>query len=170
MSQEKPSSSMADMYAAFDMDEDAETRGVPVNFGRFVVTLARVGGGNDLYRKTFEQESKPVATALELGELPEGEARQLLYRVFARAVVKNWQFRESTWDADGKEQRNLLTGFGRDAKGEVVEFNEANLIALWTQKHELFLRIKEAAEMRELYQVRNRESVAKNLLPSSSTS
>lgn len=151
MSQEN--NSIDDLYSAFDMDEDLEVRGVPVNYGRFVVTIARVGGSNDQYRSVFERESKPVATALELGQLPEKEARQLLYRVFARAVVKNWQFRE-----DGA----LLTGFGRDAKGEVVEFNEKNLIALFTKRHELFLQIKRDAETRELYQSRVQEEVAKN--------
>lgn len=153
MSQESNSSTFDDLYEAFDMDEDAEVRGIPVNYGKFVVTLARVGGSNDLYRTTFERESKPVQTALELGQLPEKEARQLLYRVFARAVVKNWQFRE-----DGR----LVTGLGRLANGEVVEFNEANIVALWTKRHELFLQIKKDAETRELYQSRVREDVAKN--------
>jgi len=145
--------SIDDIYEAFDMDEDAETRGVPVNYGKFVVTIARVGGSNDLYRTTFERESKPVATALELGQLPEHEARQLLYRVYARSIVKNWQFRENG---------ALLVGFGRDKSGEVVEFNEKNLIALWTKRHELFLQIKKDADTRELYQSRNREAAAKN--------
>lgn len=151
MSQEN--SSIDDLYSAFDMDEDAEVRGVPVNYGKFVVTIARTGGSNDLYRTTFERESKPVATALELGQLPEQEARQLLYRVYVRSVVKNWQFRE-----DGK----LLVGLGRDKDGNVIEFNEQNLIALWTKRHELFLRIKADADTRELYQSREREAVAKN--------
>lgn len=151
MSQEN--SSIDDLYSAFDMDEDAEQRGVPVNYGKFVVTIARTGGSNDLYRTTFERESKPVATALELNQLPEAEARQLLYRVYARAVVKNWQFRENG---------QLLNGFGRNKSGEVVEFNEQNLIALWTKKHELFLQIKKDADTRELYQTRETEAVAKN--------
>lgn len=150
---DKKNSTFDDLYAAFDMDEDAETRGLPVNYGRFVVTLARVGGSNDLYRKVFEQESKPVATALQLGELPDSEARQLFYRVYARSIVKNWQFRE-----DGK----LVNGLGRTSDGEVIEFSEANVIALWTAKHELFLQIQKDAEQRELYQSRNQETVAKN--------
>lgn len=151
MSQEN--SSIDDLYSAFDMDEDAETRGVPVNYGKFVVTIARTGGSNDLYRTTFERESKPVATALELGQLPEAEARQLLYRVYVRSVVKNWQFRENG---------QLLTGLGRLANGEVLEFNEQNVIALWTKRHELFLQIKKDADTRELYQTRERETIAKN--------
>lgn len=151
MSQEN--SSIDDIYEAFDMDEDAETRGVPVNYGKFVVTIARTGGSNDLYRTTFERESKPVATALELGQLPEAEARQLLYRVYVRSVVKNWQFRENG---------TLLTGLGRLKDGTVLEFNEQNVIALWTKRHELFLQIKKDADTRELYQSREREAVAKN--------
>ncbi len=153
MTQENSNTTVDDLYASFDMDEDAETRGIPVNYGKFVVTIARVGGSNDLYRKVFERESKPVQSALEMGGLSEHESRQLLFRVFARSVVKNWQFRENG---------TLLTGFGRDAKGEVVEFNEQNLIAIWTKRYELFLQIKRDAETRELYQSRARESVAKN--------
>ena len=34
--------SIDDIYSAFDMDEDAETRGIPVNYGKFVVTIARI--------------------------------------------------------------------------------------------------------------------------------
>jgi hypothetical protein len=153
MTQENSNTTVDDLYSSFDMDEDSEVRGIPVNYGKFVVTIARVGGSNDLYRKVFERESKPVQAALEMGGLSEAESRQLLFRVFARSVVKNWQFRENG---------ALLTGFGRDAKGEVVEFNEQNLIAIWTKRYELFLQIKRDAETRELYQSRVRESVAKN--------
>ena len=37
MTQENSSTSIDDLYAQFDMDEDAEVLGIPVNYGKFVV-------------------------------------------------------------------------------------------------------------------------------------
>lgn len=149
---EQKSVEIDDLYAAFETDEDLERKGVPVNYGRVVFDIARAGGSNQEYINTFEQVFKDVKTALELGELPEEEARQRFYTVYARSVVRRVRFRE-----DGQ----LVDGLGRK-DGQVVPFTEANFVQLLTKRHDLFVRLRKDATEMELFQNHGKETIGKN--------
>lgn len=163
MEDQKTSTDIDDLYAQFTTDSDLERRGVAVNYGRFVVDVARSGGSNQDFHRQHELIFKDVLTALQLGELPEEDARERIYTVFARSVVRRWRFYESTTSEDGTPTRVLVDGLGRGKDGKVVPLTEQNLKALFTKSHDLYVRIRKDSESLELFQVQGREIVAKNL-------
>lgn len=150
---DKRSTEIDDLYSAFETDANLEKKGVPCNYGRIVIDISRAGGSNQDYVNTFEQVFKDVKTALELGELPEEDARARFYTVYARSIIRRWRFR----DADG----TLVEGLGRK-NGEIVPVTEAGMIEIMSKRHDLFVRIRKDAETMELFQNQAKEAIAKN--------
>lgn len=143
-----------DLYAGFETDQDSEKNGVPTNYGKFVIDIARAGGSNDLYRTTFEAVMKPFGRAFDLNEVPEADSRVAFVRIYARSIIKRWRFRSS----DG----TLVQGLGRDKDGNILAPTEENLLKLFAKRWDLFLKIKTDAETMELFQASSLESAAGN--------
>lgn len=104
------------MYAAFRTDEHLEQQGVDIDYGEFVVTLARAGGSNQRFKRRLRELSKPFRRGNSTS-VPEEIQEKLYCQAFAERVVLNWQRR-----VDGQ----MLRGIEAE-DGSTLEFTAQNV-------------------------------------------
>ena len=85
------------MYELFRSDADAEKGGVALDYGEFRVTIARAGGANKRYAKLLNLKAKPYQRLIQLDQLDNDKAIEILMEVYAQAVVKNWESKSKQW-------------------------------------------------------------------------
>jgi hypothetical protein len=148
--------SVSSLYSKFQTDPVKESKGVDVDFGVCVLTLARAGVSNEEYHNAFTAAFAPYNQVMELNEMPEAKARELTYRVYAEHVIKRWQYRDPL-------TLKLYDGLGRDDEGNVVPATPDNIVALLVDnRHDFFLKIRDRAQALETYLAVGREAAAKN--------
>lgn len=76
----------------FATDAKSEQQGVELDYGQgLILTIARAGGSNVQYQKTFQSVTAGYKRAIEAETLPPEKADMLLREVFARAVLLKWE-------------------------------------------------------------------------------
>ena len=147
------------MYSSFKRNDRMEQEGIQIPYGGFKVTIARAGGANKKFIKIMEQKSHPHRRAIATETLDENLATELLYEAYAEGIVLDW-FTE-TKDEDGEGTGEYVQGIeGPD--GEIMKFNQENVIATFHALPELFLEIKGQAETAGLFKASNLAEDAKN--------
>jgi hypothetical protein len=145
-----------DLYSKYETDPVKESKGVDVDFGVCVLTLARAGVSNEEYHNALTAAFAPYNQVMDLGEMPEAKARELTYRVYAEHVIKRWRFRDP-------ETLLLVDGLGTDEDGKVMPATPDNIVALLQgNRHDFFLKIRDKAQSLETYLASGREAAAKN--------
>ena len=131
------------MKSLFGTNEDAEKEGVWIDYGEIRIKVARAGGRNIKYQKVLEAQSKPHKRALQTDSMPEDQARAMLYRVYAKTVVVDWE------------------GVKDDA-GKKLPFNEKNVLAMFEQYPDFFVEVKNMADGVALFREEELDADAKN--------
>lgn len=151
-------------YAMFDQNEDLEKVGVVVDYGTFRCTIARAGGGNQLFKSVFKQLSKPYRRQLDNEALDDKTSERLMADVYSRAVILKWETAKTDDDGepvlkDGKTQWEpvLLT---RD--GTELQPTPENIADFLVSMPELFNDIKAMAMKASNYLKAEIEEDAKN--------
>ena len=144
---------MAGMREQFKMSESCEQSGVIFDYGGFRVRMARAGGSNKRYQKAMERETRPLKRAIQAEALPEGQANELVRRVFAEAIILDWEVRQE----DGTYTQGIE---GPD--GDVIPFTKENVIATLEELPELFDELQSAAAKASNYREAVLEADAKN--------
>lgn len=140
------------MYKTFKTDETLETSGIEIDYGDFVVTLARAGGANRRYGKALEAKTKPYRRAIQTETMNSKVADTILREVFASTIVLNWQTR-----VDGE----LKTGIeGPD--GDLLPFNVANVTATLKNLPDLYSDLQAQANKSALFRASLLEGDAGN--------
>lgn len=162
------------MYKQFQTDTNLEREGVDLNYGEFIVRVARAGGGNKRFARVLEDKMKPVRRALQTETLDDTRSAALLHEAFAEGVVLKWSVRVVA-DAKGKPVEPLkLAGADPEApnsvfiegiegpNGEILPYNTANVVSTFKALPELFADIREQASKITLFRQAAQEADAGN--------
>ena len=109
-----------------------ETTDAPIalNFGEedgqpVVIEISQAGDSNTKFRRAMERLMAPYS-ALKASDIPKSVADRILRQAFAEGVVVGWS--------------NV-----RDRDGNVLEFNQENVVKLFTEIPALFRKVQEHA-------------------------
>jgi hypothetical protein len=160
------------MYKQFKTDTDLEKEGIDLNYGDFIVKVARAGGGNKKFARVLEAKMKPVRRAVQTESLDNKRAEALMREAYAEGVVLMWSVRVKA-DDKGKpvEPLQLMTeGDGNTVfvqgiegpDGDVLPFNVENVVATFQALPELFADIREQSGKMGLFRQAGQEADAGN--------
>jgi hypothetical protein len=149
------------MYELFSSDPSAEKEGIALDYGEFRVTIARAGGANKRYAKLLNQKSKPFQRLIQLDQLDNDKAIEILMDVHSLCVVKNWEVK----DEDGKWVDGIESADGK----AILPVTPANIFDTFKALPDLFADIREQAEKGALFRNALREEAAGNSSSASST-
>ncbi|AVI05135.1 putative structural protein [Vibrio phage VP06] len=129
-------------FAMFRTSTNDEVNGVYVNYGSFRVLVAYAGGANTAFNRLLQKLGKPYLKLIKSGNLPEEVTKEIDEKLYSQTIVKGFQVDESEVGAD---EPKWVTGIPTE-EGDVVEFNEENLIKLFRELPHLFEDIKAFAQ------------------------
>jgi hypothetical protein len=141
------------MYSTFKTDDKAEQEGILLEYDGFRVTVARAGGANKRFKRVLEELARPSQRLIANDAFSNDQADDLLKRVYAKTVVKNWETK-----VDGEWKRGIENPDG----GELLPVNETNVLATFDALPDLYLDIRDQAQKSALFRVALREEAAKN--------
>lgn len=132
------------MYQQFKTDPELEKKGIELDYGDFVVTIARAGGANKRFDKVLEAKTKPYRRAIQTETLDPKVGERLLREVYAETVVLNWHTRT--------EDDELMPGIENpDPNGPLLPVTAENLIATFKNLPDLYTDIVEQSKKVALY-------------------
>ena len=132
-------------FDVFEMDTEAETSGVFINFGVFRVKVARAGGGNQAFRTYVSKKLKPHKHAIDHDMLADEVQEKIAREAYAETVVMGWDTNvaKPTEEPDWKPYilfKNSITGVK-----EPMEFSKENCIKLFVALPEFFKALQRQA-------------------------
>lgn len=146
------------MFRQFETDKDLETGGIYIDYGQFRVKIARAGGANRKFASYSEAKARPYRRAIQSGTIPETIQRELLYDIFAHAIILGWEVADGT-NEDGTTRWKP----GIHSKdGGVIEFSKENVKTTFRQLPDLFLDIQSQSDTIALFRREEMEDEAKN--------
>lgn len=116
---------MSGLYSQFKTDESVEKEGLLLEYGPnskgdpIRIRIARAGGSNVAFVKSFERHSQPYKRLIQLGQMDEANNRRLMLNVYLDSVVKGWENVE-------------------DEEGNPLPFSRDNATKLLTDLPDLF--------------------------------
>ena len=145
------------MYAQFQTDPKLEKDGVIIDYGDFRVTVARAGGANKEFRKAAEFFSRPHRRAIDAGIEDVDRDAKILRQVFARAIVKNWEMRQT--DQLGNESWVQAI---EQPDGSTAQFNPVVVERVLEELPDLFTDLQTTSTRASLYRKAGLEQDAGN--------
>lgn len=149
---------MSSMYDQFETDANLETAGIWIDYGDFRVQIARAGGANKKYLSYAEAKTKPFRRAIQAGTMPEDRSRALLYDIYAKTVVLNWQIS----DGENKDGTTKWKNGIHAKDGSVLEVTPENVMLTFRNLPALFVDLQSAAEGVALFRKEEMEADGKN--------
>lgn len=152
------------LFSNFATDKNTERDGVLINYGDVRIKVARAGGANRKFAKTFQNDTKPYERQMKANTLSDGDSDRLMAGIYAKSVILGW---ETNFGTDEKpDWRPTFTipaskKHGRDAD-EVLDFNEANVVRALLLLPELFADLREQATLVSNFREEDEEADAKN--------
>lgn len=139
---------------SFKTDKNIETKGIEVDYGTSIFTVARAGGANKAYRKALAKALKPLRAAIEADNIDDERAQPALIKCFAENCMLDSQTMfEGQWvhGIENPEGDHLPP----------LEVSTENFIKLFTEIPELYRDLQEKAAGRKLF-LEDMEAAAKN--------
>lgn len=146
------------MYEQFETDPNLETAGIWIDYGDFRVQLARAGGANKKYLSYAEAKTKPFRRAIQAGTMPEERSRALLYDIYAKTVILDWQVADGE-DKDGSTK--WKKGIHKKGGG-LLEVTPENIVLTFKNLPSLFMDLQQSAESIALFRKEEMEADGKN--------
>lgn len=136
------------LYKDFGTDKQAERDGVLVNLGDVRFLVARAGGSNRKFVKTFKEKSEPFRHAIDTKKMADEDAQRILAETYAETVILGWEsaVRDENGDLvkDAKGKPKVQQSIeGPD--GKQMKFSVENCTQLLMDLPELFRRLQEIA-------------------------
>lgn len=133
------------LYEVYKTDSTKEREeGIKVDLpGGASIRLRRAGGSNVQFDRAMDAVMKPYRRQLQMGTLDDGKADELMARVYARAVVIDWE--------------NVT-----DEKGKKLSCTEENIVKVFTDLPDLFEDIKAQASNMANFRRAEQEEVEGN--------
>jgi hypothetical protein len=145
------------MYESFETDKDFERKGIELEYGGFIVTIARAGGANKQYAKVLEAETRPYRRAIDTETMDPEVALDLMMKVAAKTLVTNWQVKEGE-DDDAKWKKGIEPREGT----KLLPVNYENILLTFRALPALYQDIYAQAQKVGLYLKTILEADAKN--------
>mgnify|MGYP000010431920 CR=1 FL=1 len=167
------------MYKQFKTDANLEKAGIDIDYGDFVIKIARAGGANKRFARIMEEKMKPVRRAMQTETLENARAEALLREAYADGVVLLWsvlvvadekgkplepvQLAGTYREEHGKdaEHTTLIKGI-EGPSGDVLPFTVENVAATFKALPDLFTDIREQAGKVGLFREQGQEADAGN--------
>ena len=143
------------MYELFRSDKKAEKDGIALDYGEFRITIARAGGANKRFSQLLNLKSKPFQRQIQLDQLDNDKAIEILMDVYSACVVKDWEILQE----DGTWVSGIEDPEGGDA---LLEVNPANIFDVFKALPDLFADVREQAEKGALFRTSLREEALGN--------
>lgn len=151
------------LYEVFETDSNLEQKGVNLDYGYALITIARAGGSNKKYLRTLERLTKPYRRAIQTETMDNEVAIGVLRQVYAESVILRWESRgPSTVDEEGNEVDGEMVVGIESPNGDILPFNSENVILTLKNLPELFADIQEQAGKSSLYRTAVLEEDAGN--------
>lgn len=146
------------MYEQFETDPVLESEGIWIDYGDFRVQIGRAGGANKKYLSYAEAKTKPFRRAISAGTIPEERSRALLYDIYAKTVVFNWQVADGVEKDGTTKWKNGIHKKG----GGLLEVTPENIMLTFKNLPAIFMDLQQAAEGIGLFRKEEMEADAKN--------
>jgi hypothetical protein len=144
------------MYEQFSTDKALEQTGVEIDYGDFMVTVARAGGGNERFSKVLAAKSKPMRRLIENELISLERANKLLMEVYAETVILNWETKVDDKWVKGIER-------SPDDEGEgLLPVTKENIQATFERLPDLFTDIQEQSSKVALFRQDEQEAESGN--------
>lgn len=140
------------LRGSFKTDKRIEVKGIEVDYGTSIFTIARAGGSNKAYKKALAKALKPLRAAIEADNIDDDRAQPTLIKVFVENCVLGCKVLVDGKEVDGLEGAN---------EGEVIPFTAEACIKLLTELPELYRDLLDKAMSRRLF-LEDVEVAAKN--------
>lgn len=124
------------MYAQFTTDPKLEVEGVEIDYGPFMVTIARAGGSNKRFARAMEAKTKPHRRAIQTETLDPDRAGIILKEAYAEAIVLKWETK-----VNGK----FKVGIENPDGGALLPVNVANIVATFNALPDLWMDLQQMA-------------------------
>lgn len=150
---------MNNAYGMFKVSRESESKGIVLDYGEFRVTIARAGGANTDYKREMEDAARPHQKLIQNEQFSNDQADELLKKVYAKTVVKDWEVKVE--DDDGFHYER---GIFDPETDEVMPFTAENVLKVFhvPELNDLFLDIRDSAQKAALFRAALREEAAKN--------
>jgi len=128
---------MSNLRKLFGTSKSLETEGIWIEYGGssdapIRIRVARAGGANKNFSKTFERLSRPYQRAFQTKTIDPELAERLLAEVYATAVVLEWQ--------------NVT-----DDEGKAIPLSKETALKLFLELPDLFADLREQASNMALF-------------------
>lgn len=145
------------LYKQYATDQNLEKIGILLSYGpdmlgtpnaegvypEICIRIARAGGSNTEYQKQLDHAVKPVRRQIQQELLGLDKIKALTQKVYARCVVLGWE--------------NV-----RDADGNLLDFNEDNVLKVFQDLPDLWEDVQEQATRAALFRKSIQEDDAGN--------
>lgn len=145
------------LHSLFSMDAAREEHGVAVCYTNFRVTLARAGGSNHQFNKEMDAAIRPHRVAMRRGAVPQEIMEEIDLRLYASAVVKNWE--TLVVQEDGSEK--WVQGIEAE-NGDILPFTKENVYAVFKKYPEFYEDVKLQSNQIRLYRAAVQEDLEGN--------
>lgn len=146
------------MFEQFETDPILESEGIWLDYGDFRVLIGRAGGANKKYLSYAEAKTRPFRRAIQAGTMPEERSRALLYDIYAKTVVLNWQVADGVEKDGTTKWKNGIHKKG----GGILEVTPENIALTFKLLPALFMDIEQSAGSISLFRKEEMEADAKN--------
>ena len=135
------------MYSQFKTSETLETKGIDIDYGDFIVTIARAGGANKKFTRVLEQKTKPYRRAIQTETMDPTVAEEMLREVYAEAIILNWQ--SKIGEEDGA--RVFAVGIEAPEGEELLDFTKENVVDTLRRLPDLFTDLQQQSNKISLF-------------------
>jgi hypothetical protein len=151
---------LSSMFSQFETDPVLETDGIWIDYGDYRVQISRAGGANKKYLSYAETKTKPFRRAIQAGTMSENRIRDLLYDVYAKTVILNWQVADGEMPNGETKWKNGIPA--KEVGAAALPVTPENIIATFRMLPSLFTDLQQAAEGIALFRKEEMEADAKN--------
>lgn len=145
------------LYKKMQTSTRLETEGIWLHIDDTRIKLSRAGGKNTKFIAAAEKMARENRKTMDL--LGEEKSRKLMHKLFAEVVVLDWltETQDGTLDETGdpyvagqSEGLRYTRGIS-GPNGEIVPYNQENVLKVFDDIPDLFRLVKETAEDPELF-------------------
>lgn len=140
------------MYSQYQTDPKKEKNGFVVSFGTYRITIARAGGANKQFLKTFNRKCKPYRKDIQAETLDPDIDFQIMVESYSETIVKNWEV-----ESGGKWKQGI-----ESPDGGVMPFNVKNVMKTFNLLPDLLNDVAKHAQEASNYLLEEMEADAKN--------
>ena len=140
------------LYSTFAVDTSMENEGIACNYDDVRVFIARAGGSNNAFKKSFQARIKPYRHQFDNDTLSETMSNEIMAHVYAESVILriDTQKREAPTDefpdgklkVDAKGDRVWATGKLYNKEDKLVDADHENVVRLLLDLPELFTDLR----------------------------